>query len=249
MAYGATPVDGSSPTPIPMSSAVPDGSITPLAIAGGPSYTDTGNTKVPVSMYVKDGNDLTQGLTTDVAVTGDTAGTLSAKLRGLSKMLFDMWDSTNHWMQVKVMNATALGQAIMTGSAPVVIASDQTPVAGKRTVIAAYTLASTTTSGATQNSGDLAVGAYTEISIDITTTAQAGTSPTIQYFYERKGADGLYYTLWQSAVLTLAANTLSTSIGAGLAYNQSLGLTGRLRWVIGGSATPTFTHSLNVYGK
>lgn len=114
---------------------------------------------------------------------------------------------------------------------------------------AVYSLASVATVGATQNSGDLTVGPYTEIGIDITTTAQSGTSPTIQYFYERKGADGLYYPLWQSAVLTLAANTLSTSIGLGMAYNQSLGLTGRLRWVIGGSATPTFTHSLNIYGK
>jgi hypothetical protein len=118
-----------------------------------------------------------------------------------------------------------------------------------RSSVAAYSLASTTTTGSTQNSGDIAVGPYTEISIDINTTAQAGTSPTIQYFYERKGADGIYYVLWQSTVLTAATNTLSTSIGAGMAYNQSLGATGRMRWVIGGSATPTFTHTINVQGK
>ena len=109
--------------------------------------------------------------------------------------------------------------------------------------------AGTVTSGTTQNSGDLAVGAYTELALDITTTAQAGTSPTIQFFYERKGADGVYYVLWQSAVLTAAANTISTSIGAGMAYNLSLGLTGRLRWVVGGSATPTYTYSVSLYGK
>lgn len=112
-----------------------------------------------------------------------------------------------------------------------------------------YALASTATSGTTQNSGDLTIGPYTEISIDINTTAQSGTNPTLQLFWERKGADNIYYVLWQSAVLTAATNTLSTSIGAGMAYNQSLGLTGRLRWVIGGSATPTYTFSANIYGK
>ncbi|SRR6266487_31118 len=118
-----------------------------------------------------------------------------------------------------------------------------------RSATAVYSLASTQTSGSTQNSGDLTVGAYTEISLDINTTAQSGTSPTLQLFYERKGADGIYYVLWQSAVLTVAANTLSTSIGSGMAYNQSLGLTGRLRWVVGGSATPTYTFSANIQGK
>lgn len=115
--------------------------------------------------------------------------------------------------------------------------------------VALYNLASIATSGATQNSGDLNVLPYTEIGIDINTTVQSGTSPTIQYFWERKGIDGIYYVLWQSAVLTAATNTISTGVGAGQAYPLSLGLTGRLRWVIGGSATPTFTHSLNIYAK
>src|SRR2546423_1159956 len=114
---------------------------------------------------------------------------------------------------------------------------------------ALYSLASTVTTGSTQNSGDLDTSKYRDLSIDINTTAQAGTTPPLQIFYERKGADGIYYVLWQSAVLTAATNTLSTSIGAGLAYNQSLGATGRLRWVVGGSATPTFTHRLNIQGK
>lgn len=118
-----------------------------------------------------------------------------------------------------------------------------------RLATAAYSLASTTTSGSTQNSGDITVGPYTEISLDINTTAQAGTNPTLQLFYERKGADGIYYVLWQSNVLTAATNTISTSIGAGMAYNQSLGSTGRLRWVVGGTSTPTFTFSANITGK
>jgi hypothetical protein len=127
MAFTPTPVDTSA-TPVPMSSAGPDGTNTPLAIEAGPSITTGGNTLVPVSMYVKDGNNLVEGITTDAAVTGDNAGTLSAKLRGLSKMFFDVWDSVNHRLHVSVDNANANGQAVMVNSAPVVLASDQSAV-------------------------------------------------------------------------------------------------------------------------
>ncbi len=101
------------------------------------------------------------------------------------------------------------------------------------------------------NSGDLIVGPYTEISIDINITADSGTSQTIQFFWERKGADGNYYPLWQTSVLSSSISTpyqISTSVGAGMAYNQSLGSTGRLRWVIAGT-TPSFTFSASVIGK
>jgi hypothetical protein len=40
------------------------------------------------------------GATADAAVTGDNAGTLSAKLRGLTKILADIWDSVNHRIKV-----------------------------------------------------------------------------------------------------------------------------------------------------
>ncbi len=73
------------------------------ATEAGPQSTDSGGKKsAPVSVYAKDGNDLTQGITTDAAVTGDTAGTLSAKLRGLLKIVTDVWDSVNHRLHVNV---------------------------------------------------------------------------------------------------------------------------------------------------
>ncbi len=117
-----------------------------------------------------------------------------------------------------------------------------------RSTVAVYSLASAS-QNASGNSGDLTVGPYTEIGIDINTTAQSGTNPTLQLFWERKGADGIYYVLWQSSTLTAAANTISTSVGAGMAYNQSLGITGRFRWILGGSAGPTYTFSTSIYGK
>jgi hypothetical protein len=42
------------------------------------------------------------GAITDAAVTGDTAGSISAKQRGLSKILTDIWDSVNHLFHFNV---------------------------------------------------------------------------------------------------------------------------------------------------
>ncbi len=75
MAFTATPLDGSA-TPIPMSSAVPDGTNTPLATEGGPSKVTGGNTLCPPAVYMYDGYNVTQGAQADAAATTDT-GTFS----------------------------------------------------------------------------------------------------------------------------------------------------------------------------
>lgn len=67
----------------------------------------------------------TTGATTDVAVVGDNNGSISAKLRGLTKIFNDVWDSVNHRIHVNVDNGNANGQAVMANSAPVVLPSDQ----------------------------------------------------------------------------------------------------------------------------
>ena len=100
---------------------------------------------------------------------------------------------------------------------------------------------------ATGNSADLAVGPYTELTVDINITAVSGTTPTIQVFIDRKGVDGIYYAIWQSVSQT-AVSVMSTSIGAGCAITQSLGTTVQLRWVITGT-TPSFTFSASLIGK
>lgn len=58
------------------------------------------------AVTIADGADVTEGSTTDVAVTGDNDGTVSAKLRGVDKILADVWDSVNHWLKVSIQNAT-----------------------------------------------------------------------------------------------------------------------------------------------
>jgi len=113
--------------------------------------------------------------------------------------------------------------------------------------MALYTHASLET--ADGNSADLSVGSSSELAVDINITGNQGTNPTIQFFIDRKGADLVYYPIWQSKIVTASSDQVSTSIGPGLAYNQSLGATIRFRWDISGTSTPGFTFSVSLQAK
>jgi hypothetical protein len=67
------------------------------------------------AVTIANGADVAEGATTDAAVTSDTTGTVSGKLRGLVKWAYERMPA-------------ALGQTTMTGSLPVVIASNQSAV-------------------------------------------------------------------------------------------------------------------------
>ena len=95
------------------------------------------------------------------------------------------------------------------------------------------------------NSIDLSVAAFAQLAVDANVTALTGTNPTIQFFVDRKGADGIYYQIWSSASIN-AIGATSDSIGPGLNKAQSLGSTIRLRWTIGGTASPTVTFSASL---
>lgn len=64
---------------------------------------------------IANGADVNAGATTDSAMTTDTTGTMSAKLRGMIKWAFERMPAS-------------LGQKPMTGSLPVVVASDQSAI-------------------------------------------------------------------------------------------------------------------------
>lgn len=78
----------------------PNGDLT--ALEGGPISTDSnGNKTAPASLYIKDGNDVTQGAKADTASTdATTANTKMSFLKGLVKIFADIWDSTNHRIHV-----------------------------------------------------------------------------------------------------------------------------------------------------
>jgi len=105
--------------------------------------------------------------------------------------------------------------------------------------------ASQNASGSTD---DMDVSLCRRIALDINITAQSGTSPTVQFFLERKDAIGLYSILYQSAVMSSASAQISISIGPGCTTKESLGFAVRLRWTIGGSGSPTKTFSVSIIG-
>lgn len=59
------------------------------------------------AVTIADGADVAEGAVADASVTGDNSGSLSAKLRGLSKIFADVWDSVNHWLKVSVQGTVA----------------------------------------------------------------------------------------------------------------------------------------------
>lgn len=78
-----------------------------VAVLLSGTYPD--GTPFALPMNVPDGANVVEGATTDAAVTSDANGTLSAKLRGLVKMLSDVWDSVNHRLNVAIVSGTKLG--------------------------------------------------------------------------------------------------------------------------------------------
>lgn len=94
--------------------------------------------------------------------------------------------------------------------------------------------------------GDIDVSKCRRIAVDVNITAVSGTSPTIQFFADRKDVNGFYYQIWSSNVVS-AISPVSTTIGAFGTINQSLGSIARLRWTIGGT-TPSFTFSISIIG-
>lgn len=112
-----------------------------------------------------------------------------------------------------------------------------------------WTQASTAIS-ASGNSGPLTVGNFAEIAVDVNITAKTGTTPTVEFFVDRLGVDGIYYNIYDSGVVSnTAPTTKSDSIGAGLNVNKTFAGTIQFRWVIGGSASPGYTYSVSLVGK
>lgn len=105
--------------------------------------------------------------------------------------------------------------------------------------------AAATTTG---NSGDLTVDSFAELAVDANITAVSGTSPTIVFALDRKGADGIYYPIWTSSTVSTSPTQVSNSIGSGFSTNQSFGNVVRFRWTIGGTS-PSWTFSVSILGK
>ena len=83
-------------------------------ISGGGENGSGGSISIG-SITINDGSDITQGSTTDNAVTTDSNGTVSSKLRGLVKIFSSVWDSVNGRLKV---DGSSVTQPISVGSLP-----------------------------------------------------------------------------------------------------------------------------------
>lgn len=88
------------------------------------------------AVTIANGADTAEGSTTDTAVTGDNTGTISSKLRGLVKILTDVWDSVNHRLIVDGSQVTQpVSGTFWQSTQPVSIATmPSTPVTGSVSV-------------------------------------------------------------------------------------------------------------------
>jgi hypothetical protein len=69
---------------------------------------DSAQINVDGALTIADGADVTKGSTTDVAVVGDVNGTISAKLRGLSKIFNSVWNASS-WLKTQDQGTLATG--------------------------------------------------------------------------------------------------------------------------------------------
>lgn len=94
----------------------------------------------------------------------------------------------------------------------------------------------------TGNSGpfntDRLEAALTQILVDVNVTSVRGTTPSMAFFLERLGGDGLWYPMFSPTALT-AAGVISGNIGPGMATNVCFSGKARLRWTVGGAALAT----------
>jgi len=94
-----------------------------------------------------------------------------------------------------------------------------------------------TASGVT---GPLPTYSVSELALDANVTViTGGTSPSITFYLDRLGADGVWYRMWTSAGI-LVAGSVSTSVDPdGGATNAVLTDACRFGWTFGGTVAAT----------
>jgi hypothetical protein len=141
-----------------------------IALAGGPALSaDTnGNISAPAMMYLPDGNSIVEGATTDVAVTGDVSGSISAKLRGLNKIFAQLQFDGSNFLKVNVAAGTVAASQSGTWNITNISGTISLPTgAAQDSTVAKLNIAQATALGT--NTGPLVQGSVTTSSPTYTT--------------------------------------------------------------------------------
>jgi hypothetical protein len=121
-----------------------------------------------------------------------------------------------------------------------------------KTVVLNQTSAMHTSNG---NTGQISWGNCSTIAVDVNCNNQQGTSPTLEIFVDRLGADGsTYFNMYDSGAVSVStasttAVQIKRSIGPGCATTEEITASGRIRWQIGGSSTPGAQFSISIQGE
>lgn len=105
------------------------------------------------------------------------------------------------------------------------------------------------------DTGNVSWGNASTIAVDVIVTNQQGTSPTLQILVDRLGADGVtYFNMYDSGAISVSTASatnvvIKQSIGPGCTKTEEIGSSGRVRWVIGGSATPGALFAVSIQGE
>lgn len=193
--------------------------ITPVSLWADPTthaLVTSGGAGGGGAATIADGADVAEGATTDVAVVGDVAGSLSAKLRGIN---------------INTANLPAKGNNTAANSLPVTIATDITPPfrLSDGTNVAAVLAAGTPNASGNAQLTALSswspaawsvtsvtagtvydVGNYKSVSVHIT-AQYTGTAPTITFQQSNDNVNWVSVALVLSTVVTGASPVVSTT--------------------------------------
>jgi hypothetical protein len=202
---------------------------TPVVIASDQSV---------VASSVADGANAAVGATSDAAVSSDATGTLSGKLRGVVKILADVWDSTNHRLACALNLSSGpagslLGSVSMPGDAD---ADTQAHLSWQgigslryyvrqlvyngstwdrwRNNLAGTVLASAAR-GSTTNGSDLTSynGKRLALIVNVSDASAGGSiTPSLQV---KDSISGSYFTVWTASVAITTATTVAYLFGPG----------------------------------
>lgn len=96
------------------------------------------------------------------------------------------------------------------------------------------------------NSGEIRCEGVDLLAVDILVSAASGTSPTINFYVQRKDANGNWVTLYAFPTLS-AASSENSNIGPGATTPKIVTGVMRVIWELGG-VTPSFTTDISVIG-
>lgn len=153
------------------------------------------------AVTIADGADVTEGAIADAKVTGDNAGTISAKLRGLDYLWALVVDTVNSWVKVSVQNFSTINPSLS-------IAVVQATASGDTTLLSSGTRKLRRLE-ASNSSSSVAVTAGLKVP-----SLNGGATFGKKYL---PAAGGLAVWVFPQGYLQVTAETVSVNLSAGSA--------------------------------